>query len=279
MDAGINARSLVKDVEAAGDDPGIKAIVLRVDSPGGDGMASDYIAEAIKKAKKNKPVIVSQGYVAGSGGYWLSMYADTIVSSPGTITGSIGVIGGWMYNRELKEKLGMSTDHVQVGKHADLGFGFRLPLVGLGIPDRNLTDVERTAIERMIKSFYSEFIKKVAEGRKTTAEKIELIAQGRFYSGSEAKNLGLVDVLGGLEDAIQIAKQKARIDINEDVTVVEMPKPGLLNLRNLMPCPLGIEQTAATDPMIEHLKFRLQHNGQPMPLMPLEEIEVDIPRE
>jgi protease-4 len=279
MDAGIKARDLVKDVEAAGDDPRIKAIILRVDSPGGDGMASDYVAEAMKKAKKNKPVIVSQGYVAGSGGYWLSMYADTIVSTPGTITGSIGVASGWMYNKELKEKLGMSTDHVQMGKHADLGFGFRLPLLGVGIPDRTLTDVELAAAERTIKSFYNDFVKKVAEGRKTSPEKIEPIAQGRFYSGSEAKSLGLIDVLGGLEDAMRIAKQKARIEANEEVTIVEMPKPGLLNFRSFMPCPFGVEQTVANDPMVEHLKFRLEHNGQPMPLMPLEEIELDVPRE
>jgi protease-4 len=279
MDAGIKARSLVKDVEAAANDPKIKAIILRVDSPGGDGMASDYIAEAMKKAKIKKPVIVSQGLVAGSGGYWLSMYADTIVSAPNTVTGSIGVIGGWLYNKELKEKLGMSTDHVQAGQHADLLFGFQLPFIGGGLPDRNLTDVERSKAEHAMKSFYNDFVSKVAEGRKTTPEKIEAVAQGRFYSGIEGKNLGLVDVLGGLEDAIRIARQKACIDEWTDITIVEMPRPGLFDFSRLLPGAFGFEQTVVRDPLIEHLKFRLEHNGQPMPIMPLEEIEMDIPKE
>ena len=278
MDAGIKARSLVKDVEAAGDDPKIKAIILRVDSPGGDGMASDYIAEAMKRAKTKKPVIVSQGYVAGSGGYWLSMYADTIVSAPGTLTGSIGVIGGWLYNKDLKEKLGMTTDHVQIGKHADLGFGFALPFIGVGLPDRNLTPEERAAAEHSIKSLYAEFVRKVAFGRRTTPDKIEPIAEGRFYSGSQARELGLVDVLGGLEDAIRIAKQRANIGAHDEVTIIEMPGRGLVDFRSLMPCPF-LGGTLVKDPVIEELTFRLQHNGQPMPLMPLDGIDLEAPTE
>ena len=277
MDEGIKARSLVNDVEAAGNDPKIKAIVLRVDSPGGDGMASDYIAEAVKKAKKNKPVIVSQGYVAGSGGYWLSMYGDTIVAAPGTITGSIGVIGGWMYNKELKEKLGMSTDLVKAGTHADLGFGLRLPFLGLGLPDRNLTDLERSKAEHSIRTMYKEFVGKVAAGRKTSPEKIEEVAQGRVYSGEEGKRLGLVDVIGGLEDAIRIARQRAGISPDVQVTIVEMPKPGLIDFSRLMPRFFGIEQTFAEDPLIEHLKFRLENNGRPLPLLPLEQMQFEAP--
>ena len=279
MDEGIKARSLVKDVEAAANDPKIKAIVLRVDSPGGDGMASDYIAEAMKRAKKKKPVIVSQGYVAGSGGYWLSMYADTIVAAPSTITGSIGVIGGWMYNKDLKEKLGFSTDHVQVGTHADLGFGFRLPFLGLGLPDRNLTEQERSVAERAIKTFYADFVRRVAEGRNTTPEKIEPLAQGRFYSGTEGKNVGLVDVLGGLEDAVRIARQRAGISDDQEVTIVEMPRPGFIDFSGLLPRLVGVEQPAPEDPLTEQLKFRLEHNGQPLPIMPLDEMILEIPNQ
>jgi protease-4 len=279
MDEGIKARSLVNDVEAAANDSRIKAIVLRVDSPGGDGMASDYIAEAMKRAKSKKPVIVSQGYVAGSGGYWLSMYADTIVAAPSTITGSIGVIGGWMYNKDLKEKLGFSTDHVQVGTHADLGFGFKLPFVGGGLPDRNLTEQERSVAERAIKTYYADFVKKVAEGRNTTSEKIEPLAQGRFYSGTEGKNVGLVDVLGGLEDAIRIARQKARISDDQEVTIVEMPRPGLFDFSGLLPRLLGVEQPAPEDPLMGQLKFRLEHNGEPLPIMPLDEMLLEIPNQ
>ncbi len=279
MDEGIKARSLVKDVEAAAEDPGIRAIVLRVDSPGGDGMASDYIAEALKKARKKKPVIVSQGYVAGSGGYWLSMYADTIVAAPNTITGSIGVIGGWMYNKEAKEKLGMSTDRVQAGKHADLGFGFRLPFLGVGLPDRNLTAEERAVIERSIRSFYQLFVEKVAEGRRTSADNIEPLAQGRFYSGTEGKQIGLVDVLGGMDDALRIARQKAGIKDEEEVRIIELPRPRLIDWSGLLPSPLATTQPSAADGFVQHLKFLLDHNGQPLPLMPLDVLDFDVPTE
>jgi len=279
MDEGIKARTLVKEVEAAGNDPKVKAIVLRVDSPGGDGMASDYIAEAIKKAKKNKPVIVSQGYVAGSGGYWLSMYADTIVAAPSTITGSIGVIAGWFYDKGFKEKLGVTTDLVKVGAHADLGFGFRLPIVGFALPDRDVTGEERATVEHTIKAYYKTFVDKVAEGRKSTPGKIEEIAQGHFYSGLDGKKLDLVDVLGGLQDALRIARERAGIRPDEPVTIVEIPKPELINLSMFVPRFFGVEQAGATDPVMEQLKFRIDHNGQPIPLMPLDEMQLEIPNE
>ncbi len=274
MDEGIRARSLVHDVEAAVNDRTVRAIVLRVDSPGGDGMASDYIAEALKKAKGKKPVIVSQGAVAASGGYWLSMYADTIVAAPNTITGSIGVIGGWMYDKGLKEKLGFSTDLVKAGEHADLGFGFVLPLIGLpGFPDRNLTDLERAKMETTIRSLYKDFVGKVASGREMKAEEIDAIGQGRVWSGYDGKQNGLVDLLGGLETAINVAKDRAGLARDREVTIVELPRPGLFDFGSLMPRFFGV-QVARPDPMIEHLKFRLKNNGVPMPILPFEEIDL-----
>jgi len=271
MDEGIAARRLVKDVEAAVDDSRVKAIVLRVDSPGGDAMASDYIAEAMKKAKGKKPIIVSQGFVAASGGYWLSMYADTIVAAPGTITGSIGVIGGWIYNKGLKESLGLSTDYVKVGAHADFGFGFRLPFIGLGIPDRNLTAEERNVAETSIKSMYTVFVEKVSLGRKMKFDEVEPIAQGRVWSGLDGKKIGLVDVLGGLETAINIAKERAGIQKDQSVTIIEMPKKGFVDFSMFMPKFFGIETKIAADPTIELLKFRLKHNGEPLPMLPMED--------
>jgi protease IV len=271
MDEGIKAKELVGDVKRAASDPKVKAIVLRVDSPGGDGMAADYVAEAIKQAKKQKPVIVSQGYVAGSGGYWLSMYADTIVAAPTTITGSIGVIGGWVYNKGLKESLGMSTDLVKAGEHADLGFGFRLPFIGVGIPDRDLSDSERAKVEIAIKSFYKEFVAKVASGRKKSYAEIDSLAQGRVYSGTVGKENGLVDVIGGLETAIDIAKEKAGIRPEEKIKIIEMPERGLINFSQFLPGFTGVGATVKEDPFIQELKFRLEHNGRPMPIMPLED--------
>ncbi len=273
MDAGIKARTLSKVVEGAGNDPKVKAIVLRVDSPGGDALASDYVAEAVKRARKSKPVIVSQGAVAASGGYWLSMYGDTIVASPTTLTGSIGVIGGWIYNKELKEKLGITTDHVAVGAHADLGFGFTFPFIGLGIPDRNLNESERAKMEHDIKSMYREFVRKVADGRGMQVDSIESIAQGRVWSGTQGKRNGLVDLLGGLETALKVAREKAGIPPDRDVEIIEMPNPGLFDLSAFLPGFLGVEEQPQKDKIIEHLKFLLEHNGEPLPVMPLDEIE------
>lgn len=278
MDEGIKARKLVKDVESAKENSKVKAVVLRVDSPGGDAMASDIIAEALRKCKEEKPVIVSQGFVAASGGYWLSMYADTIVAAPNTITGSIGVIGGWVYNKGLKERLGMSTDFVKAGKHADLGFGFRLPFIGLSLPDRNLDEEERAKVEHSVKSLYKEFVGKVASGRKKEYDEIESIAQGRIWSGYDGKENGLVDVLGGLETAIMIAKEKAGIPEDQKVRIVELPKPGLFDLNMFRPKLLGLfgaeypKDAFVEDAFIKHLRFRLKHNGQPLPILPLEDV-------
>ena len=278
MDQGITARSLVKDVTRAVEDPKIKAIVLRVDSPGGDALASDYIAEALRKAKGKKPVIVSQGYVAGSGGYWLSMYADTIVAAPNTITGSIGVIGGWLYNKGAKEWMGLSTDHVKVGEHADLGFGARLPLVGIGLPDRNLNENERARVEEVIKYYYKEFIRKVASGRNKTEAEIDSVGQGRFYSGYEGLEKGLVDVLGGLETAVEIAKKRAGIPECEEITIVELPKPGLINFKAFMPKSQTYPISMQEDKFLEQLRFRIEHNGEVMPMMPIEMMELETGR-
>jgi protease-4 len=274
MDEGITARKLVKDFQAAVDDSRVKAIVLRVDSPGGDALASDYIADAMKQAKGKKPIIVSQGYVAASGGYWLSMYADTIVAAPGTITGSIGVIGGWFYNNGFKEKLGMSTDFVKIGAHADLGFGMRLPLVGVMIPDRNLSVEERARAESFIKTYYKEFIDKVAFGRKMKVDRVEAIAEGRVWTGLDGKRNGLVDVLGGMATAIDIAKVRAGIPKDREVTIVELPKKGLFDFSVFAPRLFGIETKIVSDPAIELMKFRLQHNGRPLPMLPMEDIDL-----
>ena len=273
MDEGISARRLVKDVNAAVQDPLVKAIVLRVDSPGGDGMASDYIAEALRKAKGIKPVIVSQGFVAGSGGYWLSMYGDTIVAAPTTITGSIGVIGGFFYNKGIKESLGMSTDLVKTGLHADLGFGFTFPFIGVGIPDRNLTTEERARAEFMIKAMYKEFTAKVASGRKMTQDAVDSVGQGRVWSGYDGKSNGLVDVLGGLETSIAIAKEKAGLKKEDDVTIIELPVKGLFDMSGLGRRFLGFETPVQNNTLVDQLKFRLEHNGEAMPMMPFDDVE------
>lgn len=272
MDDGIKARSLVKYVEAAMNNSNVKAIVLRVDSPGGDALAADLIAEVLRKGKGKKPVIVSQGYVAASGGYWLSMYADTIVAAPNTITGSVGVIGSFMFNKTLKQDLGLSTDFVKKGKFADLGFGATLPLIGISLPDRDFTDEELNMAETGIKTLYRGFVDKVAMGRNKSFNEIEQIAQGRVWTGTDGLKNGLVDVLGGLDTAIKIALQKSGLT-NREYEIIELPEPEWFNISTLLPSFLRIEQKITEDPFIRDLKFRLQYNGIPMPLLPIDYID------
>ena len=283
METGIKARKLVNDIKRAFEDNSVAAVVLRVDSPGGDALASDYIAEVIRQNRGKKPIIVSQGAVAASGGYWLSMYADTIVANPGTITGSIGVISSWIYDKGLKDTIGISTDFVKIGKFADLGYSFQMPILGLGLPIRNLTNEERKLLENYIQDAYQEFTKKVAEGRRTTVDKIEPYAQGRVWSGIDGKQNGLVDILGGLQDAIEIARIKAGIKKDESFKIVEMPRPTFnisLNLLNF----LGFENSEIARNIykmlnkdenkvnywLESLKLRLENNGKPMFVVPAE---------
>lgn len=269
MDEGITARKLVKDVEAAAYNRNIKAVVLRVDSPGGDGLASDIIAEAIKKCREFKPVIVSQGEVAASGGYWLSMYADTIVAAPNTMTGSIGVIGGWAYNKGFDSMIGVTTSHVQVGAHADLGFGFTFPFLGITLPDRDLTPDEQAKAESSIETMYHEFVGKVAAARNRSYSYIDSIGQGRVWSGTAGFKNGLVDVIGGLSTAIKIAAEKAGLKGCE-YDIAEFPKPGLFNFSSLLPkfSGFGFEQSG----ILNDLKFRFKNNGRPMPMLPLEDM-------
>jgi protease-4 len=300
MDTGIRARTLSKEIDALAGNSSIKAIVFRVDSPGGDGQASDLVAEALKKCKDKKPVIVTQGAVAASGGYWLSMYGDKILAAPQTITGSIGVIGGWLYNSGLKEKLGMTTDHVQVGDHADLGFGMILPLIGAGVPDRNLTEWERGLVEDLIRTGYKEFVTKVASGRNMKFEDVDKIGQGRVWPGVDGKANGLIDELGGMETAILLAKQGAGIPADQAVTLVEAPKPELFDAGMFMPKLVGFRALVAAwlardsdsfgdrdaqgapestaggfdRTTLDHLRFRLEHNGRPMPILPFDDIDM-----
>jgi protease IV len=275
LDAGIKARSLVKYVESAVKNSNVKAIVLRVDSPGGDALASDLIAEELKKAKGKKPVIVSQGSVAASGGYWLSMYADTIVAAPNTVTGSIGVIGLWVYNTELKDKLGFTTDRVKVGKFSDLNFGATIPLLGLTIPDRNLNDEELIKAETLIRKMYKEFVSKVAAGRNKSFDEIDKIGEGRVWSGADGLSNGLVDVLGGLETAINIAVEKAGLK-NKQFEIVELPERPLIDIGKFIPSFVPGFFSTEKDPFINELRFRILNNGIPMPVLPIDFITNDM---
>jgi protease-4 len=204
--------TLVKAIQTASKDATVKAIVLRIDSPGGSALASDLIWRAIEQVEK--PFIASMGNVAGSGGYYIAMGADTIFAEPGTITGSIGVVGGKIALEGLFNKVGITTSVVAIGKNS-----------GINSLTAGFTDSEREAMTKLLLDIYRQFTTKAAQGRKMEYDKLEQLARGRIYSGATAVKLGLVDRLGTLHDAINHAKQAAKLGPEDKVELLVLPKP------------------------------------------------------
>jgi protease-4 len=235
MDDGIEARELEKTLRRLRNDSGVKAIVLRVDSPGGSPVASDVVAGQLRRCMEKKPVVVSQGDVAASGGYWLSMCSNQIVAQPTTITGSIGVISGWVWDKGIGEKVGMEGDFVKAGKHADLFYALKPPLLPVAIPHRAVTDEEREEALDGMKSMYSRFVDAVAKNRDMESARVETLAQGRVWTGVEAKANGLVDRIGGLHDAVMIARELAGISADDEADVQEYGPRGLFRWNIPMP--------------------------------------------
>lgn len=209
-DETIGSEKISAEIRKARLDEKVKAIVLRVNSPGGSALASDVIWREVVLAKAVKPVVVSMGDVAASGGYYIACAADTIVAQPNTITGSIGVFGVLMNAQKMvNNKLGIMVDTVKTNRFADLG-----------TPFRPLTDGERDIIQNGVNEIYLDFITKVAAGRGMTTAEVDSIGQGRVWSGEDALENGLVDVLGGIDDAIDIAARMAKVD---NYRIVEYP--------------------------------------------------------
>ncbi|HLX85979.1 MAG TPA: signal peptide peptidase SppA [Terriglobales bacterium] len=202
-------------IRAATEDKDVKAILFRVDSPGGSYVASDTIwREVVRARQAGKPVIVSMGDVAGSGGYFVAMAADKIVAEPGTITASIGVLGGKMLTSGLWDKIGLSWDEVHQGNNATMFTG-----------THDYTPAEWARFQAWLDRVYIDFTGKVAEGRKLPKEKVLEIAKGRIWSGQDAKNLGLVDELGGYDTALKLAKKAVGVSESDDVKIVVYPRP------------------------------------------------------
>jgi protease-4 len=209
----IGSDSLVEYIREARADRAVKAIVLRVDSPGGSSTASDVIwRELTISRENNRPVIVSMSDLAASGGYYIALGGDAIVAQPGTLTGSIGVYTGKFVVSGSLEKLGANIEATSNGKHAEIYS-----------PDRRFSPEERTKIQESMQNVYDQFIERTAAARHMAPEKVDEIAQGRVWTGQQAKELGLVDELGGLYKAIDLAKQRARIPSDEEVELVVYP--------------------------------------------------------
>ena len=207
------ADTIIQGLRAAKDDGSVRAIILRVDSPGGSGTASDAVWREVQLARREKPVVASMGDYAASGGFYVAMGADAIVAEPATITGSIGVFSGKISLRGLYSKLGISQETVRRGKNASLFSSYE-----------PWTEAERAKIRGMNQAFYATFVTKAAQGRKRTTAEIEAVAQGRVWSGREALDAGLVDALGGLEAALRVARERARIPAGQDVQLVVLPE-------------------------------------------------------
>jgi protease-4 len=252
-------------IRTARADDSIRAIVLRIDSPGGSAIASDVIWRELMITRGIKPIVVSMGDVAASGGYYIALPGQAIVAQPGTLTGSIGVVTGKYVVAGLMDKLGIGTAAVSEGKFAEIDSPFR-----------PYTPAERAKVEEQMHATYELFVAKVAAARGMTPEKIDAIAQGRVWTGHQAREIGLVDALGGLREAIVIAKQRAKLDPTKDVEIVAYPqKRGLLEL---MSSSFGSGASAAMEllrgaPAAREVatasaRWQLFRNGEPLTLMP-----------
>jgi protease-4 len=211
----IGSDTLSKAINDAREDKTIKAIVIRVDSPGGSGLASDVIWHAVDAAKQKKPVVISMGDVAASGGYYISASASKIIAQPSTITGSIGVVAGKPVMRGFYDWLGISNEYILRGKNA-----------GIFRETEKFNDDERAKFEDWIKTtYYNDFIPKVAKGRNKDAAYVDSVGQGRVWTGFQGKERGLVDEFGGLDRAVEVAKDLAKIPKDKGVQRVVLPYP------------------------------------------------------
>src|SRR3954468_13904891 len=262
----VGSDTMVEYLRKARADSTIKAIVLRVDSPGGSAIASDVIWREVLLTKNQKPVIASMSDVAASGGYYISMPAHANVAGPATLTGSIGVVLTKFVIDGTLKKLGMNMEGVSRGKYADMY-----------APMRPFSPEERARMAENMQATYDTFVEKAAQGRNTTPEKIDAIGQGRVWTGRQAKEIGLVDELGGLDRAVALAKQRAKIAQDSEVELVIYPPKK--SFYELVRDPFGSGERATTlgsllgftsPNAIQALTAPLQvfRGGEPLALMP-----------
>jgi protease IV len=256
----IGSERISRAIREAREDNKVKAIVLRVNSPGGSALASETILREAKLARDEKPLVVSMGDVAASGGYYIACHADTIVANPTTITGSIGVFGVLMNAKKLyNNKLGINIDTVKTSKYADMGSMYRA-----------LTTTERAIIQNSVEQVYDTFITHVSEGRSMSKEAVDAIGQGRVWTGTDALGLGLVDVLGGLEDAIEIAVNMADLENYRISSLPEQLDPVQELIKEITG---GAKAAILEDELGESYKFYKELNN----ILELDQIQTRMP--
>lgn len=214
-----DSRNILYQLDKFEKDPTIEAIILRVDSPGGSVGPTQEIFHQVRKTIRTKKVIASMGAVAASGGYYIAAAADKIVANPGTITGSIGVIMEFFRFEELFKKIGVHLEVIKSGEFKDVGS-----------PHRELTERDRELLLEVITDIKNQFVEGVATGRGMPVEKVREIADGRIFTGDRAKKLGLVDVLGNFQDAVDLAKKMSGIKGEADLVYPEKTRPSLLDI-------------------------------------------------
>jgi len=266
----VGSDTLVEYIRKATKDRSIKAIVLHVDSPGGSTVASDVIWRELMQARTGpgaRPLVASMSDLAASGGYYIAMAAPDIVAEPGTLTGSIGIYGGKIVTGGTYGKLGMNIEAVSIGRHAEMNS-----------PVRPYSEEDRAKVDEQLRAFYDQFVEKAAASRRKKPEEIDAMARGRVWTGRQAKDLGLVDELGGLDKAVAIAKTRAKIPAGEQVElVVYPPRRNLYDLlmgslsgmdeRALLEALLGIRDRRALGTLTAPV--RLFRRGEPLALMPM----------
>jgi protease-4 len=209
----LGAETLIEALRTARRRSAIKAIVLRVDSPGGSAQASDDIWREVERCRAVKPVIVSMADAAASGGYYVAVAADSIVAMPGTLTGSIGIYGGKFNILGTFEKLGLSVETVSRGAHAEM-FS----------PYRDFTPEEAARFQQNLEEFYRGFVARVARGRRLPEAEVDSLGAGRVWTGVAARRLGLVDRLGGIATALEMARAAAGLPADEELAVERFPR-------------------------------------------------------
>jgi protease-4 len=220
-DESFTATGFIKLLKEVENDSSIQGVILRIDSPGGDAVASDEMLHEAKNLSKRKPLVISMSDEAASGGYYVAATGDPIIAYPNTLTGSIGVIFARFNVRGLYDKIGVSAQTLTRGRYADIDSEYA-----------PLSDAERQKITGQIDAFYRSFVSRVADGRKKPFDQIEPLAQGRVWLGAQAKQNGLVDQLGGLDRAVEVLKQQAHMSPSERVTLV--PYPGQRSIFDLL---------------------------------------------
>lgn len=218
-----DTESLLRDIQMFRTEDTIRAVIIRIDSPGGAVGASQELFSEIKRLSRDKPVVASLGSVAASGGFYAAIGADKIIASPGTLTGSMGVIMKFPNLEELYKKIGYKSETIKSGKFKDIGAS-----------NRPVTPEERTLLQNVIDSVHHQFINDIAESRALSVEEVTKVADGRIFSGEQAKELGLIDDLGNFHDAILLAAELAEMDTTTFPELVYPPKDAAGVLSSLL---------------------------------------------